>query len=91
MLKLPVKYPIVDENIDLSEYAKKSDVDAIGTSLNNKAEKKEVEKISSQLDTKAYKSTVGSSKGIVNLTFDEIRRSISLVGFAFDFAYDPKR
>ena len=51
MLKLPVKYPIVDENIDLSEYAKKSDVDAIDASLDNKADKKEVEKISSQLDT----------------------------------------
>ena len=51
MLKLPVKSPIVNENIDLSEYAKKSDVDAIGTSLDNKADKKEVEKISSQLDT----------------------------------------
>ena len=50
MLKLPVKPPIVNENIDLSEYAKKSDVDAIGTSLDNKADKKEVEKISSQLD-----------------------------------------
>ena len=50
MLKLPVKYPIVDENIDLGEYAKKSDVDAIGVSLDNKADKKEVEKISSQLD-----------------------------------------
>ena len=43
MLKLP-------ENIDLSEYAKKSDVDAIDASLDNKADKKEVEKISSQLD-----------------------------------------
>ena len=50
MLKLPVKYPIVDEDIDLSEYAKKSDVDAINASLDNKADKKEVEKISSQLD-----------------------------------------
>ena len=50
MLKLPVKYPIVDENIDLSEYAKKSDVDVISTSLDNKVDKKEVEKISSQLD-----------------------------------------
>ena len=50
MLKLPAKYPIVDENIDLSEYAKKSDVDAIDASLDNKAEKKDVEKISSQLD-----------------------------------------
>ena len=36
MLKLPVKY---NENIDLGEYAKKSDVDAIGVSLDNKAEK----------------------------------------------------
>ena len=52
MLKLPVKPPIVNENIDLSEYAKKSDVDAIDASLDNKAEKKDVEKISSQLDTK---------------------------------------
>ena len=43
MLKLP-------ENIDLSEYAKKSDVDAIDASLDNKADKKEVEKLSSQLD-----------------------------------------
>ena len=50
MLKLPVKYPIADENIDLSEYAKKSDVDAIDASLDNKADKKEVEKLSSQLD-----------------------------------------
>ena len=50
MLKLPVKYPIDDENIDLSEYAKKSDVDVISTSLDNKVDKKEVEKISSQLD-----------------------------------------
>ena len=50
MLKLPVKYPIADENIDLSEYAKKSDVDAIDASLDNKAEKKDVEKISSQLE-----------------------------------------
>ena len=51
MLKLPVKPPIVNENIDLSEYAKKSDVDAIGASLDNKADKKEVEKLSSQLDS----------------------------------------
>ena len=29
MLKLPVKYPIADENIDLSEYAKKSDIPSI--------------------------------------------------------------
>ena len=29
MLKLPVKYPIIDENIDLSEYAKKSDIPSI--------------------------------------------------------------
>ena len=55
MLKLPVKYPIANENMDLSEYAKKSDVDAIGASIDNKADKKEVEKISSQLDTnKSY-------------------------------------
>ena len=46
MLKIPVK----SENIDLSEYAKKSDVDAIDASLDNKAEKKEVEKLSEQLD-----------------------------------------
>ena len=52
MLKLPVKSPIVNGDIDLSEYAKKSDVDAIDASLDNKAEKKDVEKISSQLDTK---------------------------------------
>ena len=51
MLKLPVKSPIVNGNIDLSEYAKKSDVDAIGASLDNKADKKEVEKLSSQLDS----------------------------------------
>lgn len=51
MLKLPVKPPIVNGNIDLSEYAKKSDVDAIGASLDNKADKKEVEKLSSQLDS----------------------------------------
>ena len=51
MLKLPVKSPIVNGDIDLSEYAKKSDVDAIGASLDNKADKKEVEKISSQLDS----------------------------------------
>ena len=44
MLKLPVKSPIVNENIDLSEYAKKSDVDAIDASLDNKAEKKEARK-----------------------------------------------
>ena len=55
MLKLPVKSPIVNGDIDLSEYAKKSDVDAIDASLDNKAEKKDVEKISSQLDTKANK------------------------------------
>ena len=54
MLKLPVKYPIVDENIDLSEYAKKSDVDAIDASLDNKAEKKDVEELSSQLDNIVY-------------------------------------
>ena len=36
MLKLPVKPPIVNENIDLSEYAKKSDVDAIGASIYSK-------------------------------------------------------
>ena len=53
MLKLPVKSPIVNGDIDLSEYAKKSDVDAIDASLDNKAEKKDVEKISSQLDTKS--------------------------------------
>ena len=58
MLKLPVKYPIVDENIDLSEYAKKSDVDAIDASLDNKADKKEVEKISEQLDSKANKNEI---------------------------------
>ena len=51
MLKLPAKNPIVNENI-LGEYAKKSDVDAIDASLDNKAEKKEVEKLSEQLDTK---------------------------------------
>ena len=51
MLKLPVKSPIVNGDIDLSEYAKKSDVDAIGASLDNKADKKEVEKLSSQLDS----------------------------------------
>ena len=45
-----LKLPIVNENIDLSDYAKKSDVDAIGASLDNKADKKEVEKLSSQLD-----------------------------------------
>ena len=50
MLKLPVKSPIVNGDIDLSEYAKKSDVDAIDASLDNKAEKAEVEKLSSQLD-----------------------------------------
>ena len=54
MLKLPVKSPIVNGDIDLSEYAKKSDVDAIDASLDNKAEKSEVEKISSQLDTNIY-------------------------------------
>ena len=46
-----LKLPIDNENIDLSEYAKKSDVDAIDASLDNKADKKEVEKISEQLDT----------------------------------------
>ena len=50
MLKLPVKSPIVNGDIDLSEYAKKSDVDAIDASLDNKAEKKDVEELSSQLD-----------------------------------------
>ena len=40
MLKLPIKPPIVNGDIDLSEYAKKSDVDAIDASLDNKAEKK---------------------------------------------------
>ena len=29
MLKLPIKSPIVNENIDLSEYAKKSDIPSI--------------------------------------------------------------
>ena len=53
MLKLPVKPPIVNGDIDLSEYAKKSDVDAIDASLDNKAEKKDVEELSSQLDTKS--------------------------------------
>lgn len=38
----------------------------------NKIENGIVE-LNEQLDNKAYKSTVGSSKGIVNLTFDEIR------------------
>ena len=52
MLKLPVKSPIVNGDIDLSEYAKKSDVDAIGASIDNKAEKKEVEKLSEQLEHK---------------------------------------
>ena len=51
MLKLPVSFTIVNGDIDLSEYAKKSDVDAIGASLDNKADKKEVEKLSSQLDS----------------------------------------
>ena len=45
-----LKLPIVNGDIDLSEYAKKSDVDAINASLDNKADKKEVEKLSSQLD-----------------------------------------
>ena len=45
-----LKLPIDNGNIDLSEYAKKSDVDAIDASLDNKAEKKEVEKLSEQLD-----------------------------------------
>ena len=80
MLKLPVKPPIVNENIDLSEYAKKSDVDAIGTSLGNKAEKKEVEKINSQLDTltkkvddeiKEIQSTTDTFKENINTSFNE--------------------
>ena len=45
-----LKLPIDNGNIDLSEYAKKSDVDAIDALLDNKAEKKDVEKLSSQLD-----------------------------------------
>ena len=45
-----LKLPIDNGNIDLSEYAKKSDVDAIDALLDNKAEKKEVEKLSEQLD-----------------------------------------
>ena len=69
MLKLPAKYPIVDENIDLSEYAKKSDVDAIDASLDNKAEKKDVEKLSSQLDTMATKEELDvERKRIDNLS-----------------------
>ena len=44
MLKLPEKSPIVNGDIDLSEYAKKSDVDAIDASLDNKAEKAEVKR-----------------------------------------------
>ena len=57
MLKLPVKSPIVNGDIDLSEYAKKSDVDAIDASLDNKAEKKDVEKISSQLEQNVQQLT----------------------------------
>ena len=69
MLKLPVKSPIVNENIDLSEYAKKSDVDAIDASLDNKAEKKDVEKLSSQLDTMATKEELDvERKRIDNLS-----------------------
>lgn len=59
MLKLPVKSPIVNGDIDLSEYAKKSDVDAIDASLDNKAEKKDVEELSSQLDTKTKINNYG--------------------------------
>lgn len=80
MLKLPVKPPIVNENIDLSEYAKKSDVDAIGTSLGNKAEKKDVEELNSQLDTlnkkvddeiKEIQSTTDTFKENINTSFNE--------------------
>ena len=60
MLKLPVKSPIVNGDMDLSEYAKKSDVDAIDASLDNKAEKKDVEELSSQLDNKANVDSVFS-------------------------------
>ena len=74
MLKLPVKPPIVNENIDLSEYAKKSDVDAIDASLDNKAEKSEVEKLSEQLDTIANKGT--TVEVLERVTKEEIERQI---------------
>ena len=79
MLKLPVKPPIVNENIDLSEYAKKSDVDAIDASLDNKADKKDVEELSSQLDTltkkvddeiKETQSTTDTFKENINTSFN---------------------
>ena len=66
MLKLPVKPPIVNENIDLSEYAKKSDVDAIDASLDNKAEKKEVEKLSEQLDNIEFEKLSREDEGIIS-------------------------
>lgn len=75
MLKLPVKYPIVNENIDLSEYAKKSDVDAIDASLDNKAEKKEVEKLSEQLDNNTNKFNKYSPYKI-NYKLKQIRKLI---------------
>ena len=81
MLKLPLKSPIVNENIDLGEYAKKSDVDAIDASLDNKADKKEVEKISSQLDNKVNLNVVNNvlktsfnNKPIITLLDDDCRR-----------------
>lgn len=85
MLKLHVKYPIVGENIDLSEYAKKSDVDAINASLDNKAEKKDVEELSLQLDSvdnevntlKNLIQSGGSSSG-TGLT-DEEKQNISKI------------
>ena len=75
MLKLHVKYPIVGENIDLSEYAKKSDVDAINASLDNKAEKKDVEELSLQLDS---------------VDNEVVRLSVSAVSFLVASAPDVK-
>ena len=75
MLKLPVKY---NENIDLGEYAKKSDVDAIGVSMDNKAEKKDVEELSSQLDNIKTKvnlkniRTVAKSGGEYNTIMEAV-------------------
>ena len=67
MLKLPVKYPIANENMDLSEYAKKSDVDAIGASIDNKAEKTDLEIINNRVTNNTEDLAIQKSQ-IINLT-----------------------
>ena len=67
----------------INDYAKKSDVDAIGASIDNKAEKKDVEELSSQLDnitiTMPPPSTVDiNTKNLQNILDKAKEKNINL-------------